>query len=328
MLQQINIILKLKWTIFIRTLVQVPLVYKIIMSLLMAGVVVFLSKVSLLLTFKVFVVIFFTHIIICNQVKYSREKIIYLQQYKSLLSLSYFIDFVLVSVPFFLINILLGLITILSSALIAIYRTKPIKVNLSLPVSPSLLFIKSGFLWHANSRYFLPVAWILIILLITLAFIHKNFNLAMVAFAGISVFSFFVTIFQTESHEFIQIYISPKHFIRRTISETAINSVIFMLIPTILMLVFFPQRATSTLTAFISSLLIALNMIFVKYALYPSLPIALFVFVVSLALIGALIISVYGAVLIPFYYILIFYFYRNNIRKIISNNETGGNQIS
>lgn len=322
MLQQSNITIKLRWTIFIRSLGQVPFVYKILMFLLLVGVVVFLSKVTLVLTWKSFVVALIVHTFICSRIKYSGKKRYYLKQYKYLLPLSYFVDFVLVAIPFFITNIWLGLVTVLSSALFAIYRTKPIINKFSIPVLPSVFFVNSSFLWHAKSRYFLPVSWALIIMLTIIAFIHQNYNLALVVFAAGSFFSFFVTIFQNESHEFIQVYVSPKHFIKQTISETIINSVIFTLIPTILLLVFFPHRAGVTLSAFISLLLTTLNMIFVKYALFPSLPIALFVFVASLALIGALAISVYGAMLIPFYYVLIFYYYRSNIRKIICNNET------
>lgn len=322
MLQQLNITIRLRWTIFIRSLGQVPFVYKILMFLLIGGVVVFLSKVVLVLTWKSFVVALIVHTFICSRIKYSGKKRYYLKQYKYLLPLSYFVDFVLVAIPFFITNIWLGLVTVLSSALFAIYRTKPIINKFSIPVLPSVFFVNSSFLWHAKSRYFLPVSWALIIMLTIIAFIHQNYNLALVVFAAGSFFSFFVTIFQNESHEFIQVYVSPKHFIKQTISETIINSVIFMLIPTILLLVFFPHRAGVTLSAFISLLLTTLNMIFVKYALFPSLPIALFVFVASLALIGALAISVYGAMLIPFYYVLIFYYYRSNIRKIICNNET------
>lgn len=325
MLQQLNITIKLRWTIFIRSLEQVPFVYKILIFLLLGGVVAFLSKVMLVLTWKSFVVALALHIFICSRIKYSDNKIYYMKQYKYLLPLSYFVDFVLVSIPFFIIDILLGLITILSSALFAMYSSMPIKNKLSIPVLPSMLFVKRSYLWHAKSRYFLPISWALTIIMSIIAFIHQNYNLALVAFAAGSFFSFFVTVFQNESDEFVQIYVSPKHFIKQTISETIINSVIFMLIPSILLLVFFPHRAGVTLLVFISLLLTTLNMLFVKYALFPSLPIALFVFVASLALIGALAISVYGAVLIPFYYVLIFYYYRRNIRKIICNNETSSN---
>lgn len=322
MLQQVNLLIRLRRTIFVRSLKQVPLVYKILISLLIVGALLFLSKVELELTWKSTVITLGIHLFLCSRIKYSREKNLYLKQYKHVLMLSYFIDFVLISISFLLINVWLGLTTIVLSLLWATYRSNPLEKSFSLPVLPSRFFMTGSFLWHAKSRYFLPASWILIIMFIITGFIHQNFNLAMVAFVGGVFFSLLITVFQMESYEFIQTYITPEHFIRQSIKETLLNSVVFMSLPAIILLLLFPQQVIVALLTFVALLLIGLNMVFVKYALYPSLPIALFLLLVSMALIAALLISIYGAILIPLYYILIFYLYRNNVRKIISYEKS------
>jgi hypothetical protein len=244
-----------------------------------------------------------------------------LKQYSYLLFCSYAIDFVLIAILFFLLNPVFGIITCVTAILYAAFRSLSLQKPKISIVMPSLFFVKSSFLWHAQMRYLLPCTWIFITIFIIVGRLNDNPNLAFVAFGGGTLLACISTIFQSENLDFIQIYVNEHRFIKQTIIETVLNTIIFILPLAVVMIFLFPDNRWITSLIFVSVILLNINALWLKYAFFPAQSLVLVLFPVSLVFFGALATTIYGLVLVPVYYALLFRFYKKNIRKILMNNE-------
>jgi hypothetical protein len=298
-----------------------PLPYTAFLFVLATVLSYILLKIDVPTTWKSLLTVAVAHTFLCSRVQYRSEKVWLLKQYSYLLFCSYTIDFVLITIPFFLLNPIFGITTcvtaIFYAAFCSLLLQKP-KISI---VVPSPFFVKSSFLWHAQMRYLIPCAWIFILIFIIIGHLNDNPNLAFVAFGGGTFLACVATIFQSEKLDFIQIYTDEKQFIKRTIIETVLNTIIFMLPLAMVMIFLFPDNRWIILLVFASVILLNINALWIKYAFFPAQSLVLVLFPVSLVFFGTLATTIYGLVLLPIYYALLFRFYKKNIRKILMNDE-------
>ena len=321
-LQTMQLLLQLKWKIFCRVTKQIPIGYTVFLLLCAAALSFVLLKIEAAVTWKSLLAAAGVHVALCSLVRYSDEKRQFLKQYKQTLFVSYVADFLLLSLPFFLINPFFGMATVATAFLYGMYRSLSLQKRKMNVVIPSPFFVKSSFLWHAKTRYLFPTVWISMLIFIIIGYVHQNPNLAFAALA-VGALAILSTIFQIEKADFIQIYINEWHFMRRTLIETLCNSTLFLLPFTILLLFLFPENWLITLLVFACAVLLNINALWLKYAFYPSLLIAFIMLIMSLFFLGGLTIALYGygVILIPIYFAFLFRFCKNNIRQILNNNE-------
>jgi hypothetical protein len=311
------LILRTKATVFLRLLKQMPLIYSILLFLAGAFFSYILLKIDVPMSWKSLLPVVGAYIFLCSRVRYRNEKVWLLKQYPRLLFSSYVVDFLLISVPFFLLNPVYGIIACVVAIIYAIFRSlslRKLKINV---VIPSPFFLKSSFLWHAQMRYLFPCALIFILIFIIIGRLNENPNLAFVAFGGGAFLACLTTIFQSEKRDFIQIYINEYRFLKQTLIETVRNTIVFMLPPTMAMFFLFPDKLWVTLLIVFSVILLNINALWIKYAFYPSQILASVLFLVSLTFLGALATTIYGLVLVPLYYIFVFQLCKKNIRQIL-----------
>jgi hypothetical protein len=310
--------------IFCRVIRQVPLFYSVLLLFSAIACSIVLLKIEVPVTWVSLLAVACTHIYLCSQIQYRQGKKWLLKQYTYLLFCSYAVDFLLIAIPFFLLNPFLGIGACTTGVLCAVCRSLSAPRSKTSIVIPSPFFVKSAFLWHSQMRYLFPCTWIFIAALIIIGYVNENPNLAFVAFGGGVFLACLSAIFQSEKSDFIQIYVSEQRFIKQTLIETILNSILFMLPLMIIMLFLFSEKWLITLLAGITVLLLNINMLWIKYAFYPSMQLAFVLFLTSLVLLGALASTLHGLILVPVYYAFVFHFYKKNIRKIIANNERAG----
>jgi len=310
---------------FFRTLKQIPLIYSTFILVLTMGLVYVLVLITIPVTLKSVLIAVFVHIFLCHSVRYRNEKVLLLKQYKNALSSAYIIDFLLIAVPFFLLNPVFGAVACVTAVLYGMFRAKSLRKPRVSLVVPSPFFVKSSYLWHAQMRYLLPFAWISIIAFIIIGRLHDNPNLAFVAFVGGTFLACFVTVFQSEKADFVQIYISEQRFLRQTLIETVFNTLIFVLPSAIAMLVLFSEKWWAVLLAIASITALNVNVLWIKYAFYPSQMLSFVLFLLSLFFLGALATTIYGLLLVPIYYAFLFRLCKKNTRKLLMNYERADN---
>lgn len=318
----ITLIIRLKWTIFKRLIKQIPLFYKVITASAIVLMIYFLFMADVKLTWKSFLVASIIYFFLSSRIQYTAEHKLLLRQFSNALFSSLLLDTLAISVPFYFVNPALGAIVSVLAFIVSIYRSmyeSRVKINFKIP---SPFFVKSSYLWHAKVRYLLPTVWMLILLFIVIARVYDNYNLAAVSFGVGALLSFISTILQEEKPEFIKIYISKMHFIQRSLKETIYNAVIFMLVPVLAILLFFPEKWLISLILFLTLILLSVKLIVTKYAFYPSVTLASTIFVMGAFVTGALIVSVYGAIFIPIVLVLLYRQYSKNVSQLITEYET------
>lgn len=320
-MKQLLLILKLKWIVCKRFFVQVPFPYVLLLSAMALLLGYVLLKIDIPLTWQSIAGVVIIQFFLCSRINYKADKRLFLKQYRGLYPLSVFIDSFLLSIPFILVNGYLWMTAVIVAFLYSaldLSARRSVKLRL---VLPSPFFMKSSYLWHAQQRYMLPVIWILIVLIIVIAYLNDNYNLGIVVLGGGAFIGFLATILKTEDADFVRMYVSTRHFVTRTLVETLYNTALY-LFPLVAALFFlFPAERRITLLFFPAVLLINVQLLWTKYAFYPSSLLAAVIFFFGLLLQGALSITLYGIVIVPVYTVVLYFLFLKNIRTIISVNE-------
>lgn len=258
---------------------------------------------------------------ICSRINYRVDKRLFLRQYRGSYPLSVFIDSFLFSIPLALVNRYVWGVAVIVAFLYSVLDLSARRSVKTRPVFPSPFFMKSSYLWHARQRYALPVIWILIVLFIFIARLHDNYNLGIVVLAGGAFIGFLATIMETEDAYFVRMYVSIKYFTARTLVETLYNTSLY-LFPLVAVLFFlFPAEWRITLLLFPVVLLINVQLLWTKYAFYPSSLLAAVIFFFGLLLQGTLSITLYGIIIVPIYTAGLYFLFLKNIRVIILIDE-------
>lgn len=221
---QLKLLIRLKLTIWQRTIRQIPVVY---LALLLAFAMFIgwaLIKADIAVTWKLTVVVAALQFLVCKQLKYPDNKKELLNQYKALFTISFLIDSLITTFPYLFLHFYFWLVAMEIVIIYTLYVSFSDKadneIEIKQLVMPSPFFPKSAYLWHSQFRVLLPVIWLFIAIITIIAHIHENFNLAIVTY-GIAVFiSLASTILQKEEPDFISIYLNSKHFRKQTIKET------------------------------------------------------------------------------------------------------------
>ena len=319
---QLILILKLKWIICKRFLTQVPFPYVFLLSAIAILLGYVLLKVDIPVTWQSIVGAIIIQFFFCSRIHYRMDKRLFLKQYPKLYPLSVFTDCFLLSLPFILAN---GYLWVTAVMVSFVYSSLDLPARHAIkirPVLPSPFFMKSSYLWHAQQRHLLPVIWILIVISIVMAYLHDNYNLGIVAMAGGSLIAFLATIIETEEIDFVRMYISTKHFVKRTLSETLYNTSLYLLPLVVALCVLFPAKWLVTLLFLPAILLLNVQLLWTKYAFYPSALLAGVIFFCGLMFQLALSITLYGLVIVPVYTVVLYFIFLKNIRSIISADKT------
>lgn len=314
-------IIHIKWTRFKRLTKQIPFVYLLVIALSLLGLIYLLLKMNIEATWKSVVISNAIYIILFSKIEYKPEHRLLLKQYAKAFYTSVLIDALLISIPFYFVNILSGVTTSLLALVMALLFVKNDGKPKIIPIIPSPLFVKSSFMWHSKVRYLLPIVWVTSMLFIIIARVYDNYNLAMVSLGVGGFISFASSIMQEEDVSFVQIYISKNSFIRTNLKETIYNSMIFSMPLVAVMIVLFPTKWPISLAIFLALTIIAIMLSIIKYAFYPSLTLATVVFVIGLFITSALAVSIYGIALIPIYFAVIYYQFSKNLSKLFKENE-------
>lgn len=314
-------IIQIKWTTFKRLTKQIPFVYLLIIVSSFLGLAYFLTRLNIEASWQTVSIASAIYIILFTRIEYKTEQRLLLKQYPKAFYTSVAIDALLISAPFYFMNIISGITTSMLALVLSLvyvkYEGKP-KIN---PVVPSPFFIKGSYMWHSKVRYLLPMVWLVSLLLIVVARVHDNYNLATVSLGVGALISFASTIMQSEDQSFVQIYLNKKHFIKTNLKETIYNSMIFALPMVTIMIMLFPSKWYISLILLVTIIVITVMLNVTKYAFYPSLTLAIVMFVIGVFAVGALAISLYGIALIPIYFAVLYYQYSKNISKLLNGNE-------
>lgn len=321
-LHQVKLIFFLKLTIWKRSIREIPIVYLILLSVfaLLAGWALLRADISV--TWKSLSAVAILQWGIYTRLKYRDNKKELLRQYQKLYPSSFLIDILLTTLPFLLVHVCFWLVAMAVAFLYMVFSTNTdTRINVTQPTIPSPFFPKSAFLWHSQFRVFLPTVWLFIVIISVIAYLHENFNLAIVVYCGGIFISIMTIILQKEERDFITVYLNGKHFRKRTTDETLASTVIFALPFAILLLLLFPSEWPAIATSFLCILLISVNLLWIKYIFYPSLLLASLFFFIGIFVQAVCILSPYGLVLIPFYYIGLYRFYKKRTDNYFMEDE-------
>jgi hypothetical protein len=153
------------------------------------------------------------------------------------------VDMLMCALPFLLVGFSFFLLTLPVGALCAWGNrlTGRHSVGAALSwVMPSL-FLKPSYLWHSQSRPYLPLYWVLLGVILFFAGKHSNFNLAIVAFCAVTAMAVTSVMLQQESPLFIRQYSSIRRFTAFTLFEACANTTLFLLVPAAFLLAAFPS---------------------------------------------------------------------------------------
>lgn len=241
-LKQFLLILQLKWTVCRRFFVQVPFPYVLLLSVMALLLGYVLLKMDISVTRQSIIGVVIIQFFLCSRINYNVDKRLFLKQYRGLYPLSVFIDSFLLSIPFVLVNGYLWMTAVIVAFLYSVLDLSAQRSVKFRPVLPSPFFMKSSYLWHAQQRYLLPVIWILIILIIVIAYLHDNYNLGIVVLGGGAFIGFLATILETEEADFVRMYLSPRHFVMRTLVETLYNTALYLFPLVVALFFLFPAE--------------------------------------------------------------------------------------
>jgi hypothetical protein len=145
------------------------------------------------------------------------------------------IPFLFVGGFFFLLCLPMGALCLWCERLVAKYG---VRFALSW-VMPSP-FLKPSYLWHSQSRPYLILYWVLLVVILFFAGKHSNFNLAIVAFCVVNAVAVTSVMLQQESLSFIRQYRSIRHLTTVMLLEACANTTLFLLVPAVFLLTAFP----------------------------------------------------------------------------------------
>lgn len=311
-----------------RFLTQVPFPYVLLLSAITILLGYVLLKIDIPATWQSITGVVIIQLFFCSRINYRVDKRLFLRQYPGLYPLSIFIDSFLLSLPFILVNIYLWITAVIVSFFYTVFDLSArhsIKIR---PILPSPFFMKSSYLWHAQQRYLLPIIWFLIAIFIVIAYLHDNYNLGIVVLMAGSLIGFLATIMETEGADFVRMYISTKHFVTRTLSETLYNTSLYLFPWVVMLFILFPTEWMITLFFFPAFLLLNVQLLWTKYAFYPSALLAGVIFFCGLLFQMALCITLYGIVIVPVYTVVLYLILKKSIRSILSIDERTNHRIT
>ncbi|MDO5665260.1 MAG: hypothetical protein Q4G63_08400 [Bacteroidia bacterium] len=318
----LKLVFNLKRIILQRTVREIPVLYLVLLSVFIFAALWALLKADIAVTWKSVSIVALLQLLICTRLKYRSNKKEFLNQYPQLFATCLSVDIFFTTLPFLLLHFSFWFVAVFVAMLYVLFATKTDTViKLKKPVLPSPFFPKSAYLWHSQFRVFLPAVWLFMVAIIIVAHIHDNFNLAMVVYCGGVLISLSAVILQKEESDFIHIYLNSKYLIRKTTTETIICTAILSLPIAALLLLLFPPQWWIILLSTASILLISLTLLWTKYIFYPSMLLVALLSVIGIFIQATLAVSVYGMVLIPFYYVGLFYFLTKRSRRYFTENE-------
>ncbi|HBK30947.1 MAG TPA: hypothetical protein DEF88_02960 [Porphyromonadaceae bacterium] len=323
MFHQLLLIIKLKWVIFKRQLREIPPLYLILLAALIAAAACVLIKMDVRVTYRSLSVAAIVQILLCAQIPWNISKQLYLKQYSYLSGLYRGINYSLLSLPFLLIDIRFWLVALCTAIVYTAFANSTILKGISKmrPIIPSPFFVKSSYLWHSRQRYLLPLIWAGMILIEIIAHSAGNYNLAIVVLVTGSFIAFMMTIMQYEKIDFIRMYADASRFMAHTAMEIMVNTAVFIALPVLLIIVFFPQAWQITSIAVLIIFLMNIHFLWMKYGFYPSEVLSGILTVAGLFIQGALVVTVYGLIALPPYYYILYRHCKKNIHYLLANYE-------
>jgi hypothetical protein len=227
------------------------------------------------------------------------------------------VPFLFLGTAFWGLAVTIGIIILCAESVLLKYK---IRSNFTI-VLPSV-FLKHSYHWHAQSRPALPLWWMLLNVMLIIACRYENFNLAIVAFGGITIIVLLSVILQYESLFFVKQYSNVKHFVCSGLKEIFVNVTIFLIVPTLIFLVTFTVFWKIIVLAFLVCYIVAISLLWLKYLFFgtnqfvTSIFIALFFCVQTM-----LVVAIYGIpVAILFQYLLYKKFY-SSTQKLLCNED-------
>lgn len=316
MLYSLKLIFHLKFTIWQRIIREIPLIYLIALSVLVLSAAWALITADIAVTWKSVAAVAIVQLFLCAQLRYRNNKKEFLRQFPRLYLSSLWIDVFLTTLPFLLIHPLFWVTVVCVALLYTLFSSRiNNEIQIKKPHIPSPFFVKSAYLWHSQFRVFVPAVWLFIVVILVIARVHDNFNLAIVIFCGGAFISMLTIIFQKEERDFVTIYLNVRHFMRRTLEETVTNTFIFTFPIAVLQLFLFPSEWRIIGLSFLCLQVMSVNLLWIKYIFYPSLLLAGLFFFVGIAIQAACVFSIYGIALIPFYYYALYLFCKKRVEK-------------
>lgn len=319
---QLNNILKLKWTIFKRSFREIPVVYIILLTAIIFVVTYMLLKIDVAVTYKSLSIAGIIQLILCQQIRQGVDKQMLLKQYPYLFKYYRLIDYFFIACIFLFVDTAFWFVALAVSFLYTLiggwFSGNVPKMRI---VLPSPFFVKSSYLWHSKHRYLLPVMWTSIVVLVIIACVKDNYNLGIVAMGGGSFVAFLFTIMQYEKIDFLRMYEDVSRFMLQTFRETVVNTAIFILLPTLCLLSFFPEECLITVMVIMAVFLLNIHLLWIKYLFYPSDVLGGVMFVAGIFLQWVMVASIYGLIALPVYYYLLYRQCKKNIHSILSNYE-------
>ena len=320
-------LLQLKWTIAKRIPNDVPPIYLVSLFVFAVSAGWFLTKIPVLVNWKSICTVAIIHGFLCSQLDYANEKMFFLRQFSRYYSYSLLIDTLFVSTVYLLLHPWLWLTGVITS-IVYVAAKSGVRRNIFLfkfPVISSPVFVKSAYLWHSR-RILLPFVWAFMVAMSIVGYAHHNFNLAIGVFS-IGVFvSLLNVILQTEESDFVTIYLNASHFMKRTLTETLINTTLFALPIILLQLFLFPTEWKTVGLVFPTVISLSTNLLWMKYIFYPSSLMAAVFYFLGIAIQFALVTTIYGIILLPVYYYILFAACKKRINKMLIQNEISNNQ--
>jgi hypothetical protein len=319
---QLNNILKLKWKIFKRSLREIPVVYIILLAAIIFVVTYLLLKIDVAVTYKSLSITGIIQLILCQQIRQDIDKQMLLKQYPCLFRYYQLIDYFFIACFFLFVGVAFWFVALAVSFLYTLIGGwLSGSVSKMRIVLPSPFFVKSSYLWHSRHRYLLPVMWAVIVVLVIIAYVTDNYNLGIVATGVGSFVAFLFTIMQYEKIDFLRMYDDVSRFMLQTFRETVFNTAIFILLPTLCLLCFFPEEWHITVMVVVAIFLLNIHLLWIKYLFYPSDVLGGVMFVMGIVLQWAMVVSIYGLIALPVYYYLLYRQCKKNIHRILSNYE-------
>lgn len=319
----LNDLLALKWKIFRRSVSEIPVAYLLLLLLMILAAGYVILKIEVPVNWKSLFVVAVVQLLLCMQIPRNADRKMLLKQYPGVYKwdrfLNYFLIsglFLLLALPFWLVALGVSLLLMWCDELVS---CKGIGSRI---VLPSPFFLKSSYLWHSRLRYLLPVIWIGILTLEVIAFRVENYELAVVSTGGGSLIAFLVVVMRYEKSDFLRMYVNSSHFMKQTFQETIVNTAVFMILPVVLLLSFFPQQWHVSMLVVLLVEVFNIHLLWIKYLFYPSEALGEVMLIISMLLQWVMVVSIYGVVLLPLYYWLLFRQCKRNIGALISDRIT------
>jgi hypothetical protein len=281
-----------------------------------------LLKIDVAVTYKSLSITGIIQLILCQQIRQDTDKQMLLKQYPYLFRYYKLIDYFFIAFIFLFVRVAFWFVALAVSFLYTLiggwFSGNVPKMR---RVLPSPFFVKSSYLWHSRHRYLLPVMWTGIVVLVVIAYGTDNYYLGIVAMGVGSFVASLFTIMQYEKIDFLRMYEDASSFMSQTFRETAVNTAIFILSPTLCLLCFFPAEWYITVMVMVAVFLLNIHLLWIKYLFYPSDVLGGVMFVTGIFLLWAMVVSIYGLIALPVYYYLLYRQCKKNIHHILSNYE-------